>query len=128
MIRPIAVLSLLAVAGCGAGAPEITGTPVSPQVMRAGGSAVGLLFDRDEGFYFDADDTAWWISRGSRLVVTQTRVSSVDDRQICLEPQGSWGGACLTVYNTAEGMTCQFEFGNGVSRTEACAQVSERWF
>lgn len=128
LMAPVLALAL-GVSGCVQSASEISGTPVTPEVMRGDMAAArGWLFDREEGFWFEPDGTAFWISRGSRMIVTRSTVASAEGRGLCVAPQGSWTGSCLQVFETDSGYLCRVEFGNGRGRTESCAPTTTRWF
>ena len=78
------------------------------------------IMDRKwSGFHVRPDDRFVWTGQGTRVVITRTRVSRVQDNVICAapNPQTSWTGGCFGLFEDREGrIFAEIEFGNGVRR------------
>lgn len=127
--------TMLGVAGmlgaCAAPVPTFEGPAVPVDALRAqvnNSESWGIRLGRHRGIWIEADGTAYVVSQGTRQVVTQSRVGQLGPDQVCLEPQGSWTGACMDAFNTPEGRMCRIVFGNGHSHVDTCEVVSSRWF
>lgn len=77
--------------------------------------AVGL-FDRfADGFVFGREGRVAYVPFGAKSdLLTETKVTSMQGNRICVDKSGSWSGACMHIFESANGRyRVQGNFGNG---------------
>ena len=128
-LKSIAAVSLLAIAACQPQMPA-DATPVDlPQQQaaffaqnpNAEGAALSIDFTgRFEVFTNGA--AVLQSSASSSGLRTPTQVQSIAANQICFARSGSWGGACIDVFQSASagGLYCVGRFSNGVGFQAPC--------
>jgi hypothetical protein len=99
-----------------AGAAEATSlTPITSAELFAafpGAESIPMINGRREGFTLHADNTVTYdaIKSGIQL---RTMIVSNEGNRICMEDDGSWSGACFSMYRTPDNrISLRYMFGN----------------